>query len=314
MMLNRFARFTWGVLLYILAVILWGAFVRATGSGAGCGSHWPLCNGEVIPRAPQVETMIELTHRLTSGVALLLVVAMVVWAFRVYPRQHRVRRGATWSLVFIIVEALLGAGLVIFELVAHNASATRAFSMAAHLANTFILLAALSLTAWWASGGRALRWRGQGLLGWFFGIGFVSMLLIGMSGAITALGDTLLQTGVLSAAQSNHFLVQLRVFHPFISIACGIFLLYLAFYAARTRPGPAVLPLAQLMGVLFVVQLGVGAINVVLQAPVWLQLLHLLLADLIWIAMVLLAAAAFAVPQLAETPAVEPAARGVQTA
>ncbi|MFN8454080.1 MAG: COX15/CtaA family protein [Anaerolineae bacterium] len=76
--LDRFAKYVWTVLAYNLAVILWGAFVRASGSGAGCGSHWPLCNGEVIPRTPQMETLVEFTHRLTSGLALLLVIGLTI--------------------------------------------------------------------------------------------------------------------------------------------------------------------------------------------------------------------------------------------
>ena len=112
MKLSSFAKYTWGVLLFNLLVILWGAYVRATGSGAGCGSHWPLCNGEVIPRSPQIETIIEFTHRLTSGLSLLLIILLFIWAWRAYPRGSTVRLGASLSMVFIITEALIGAGLV----------------------------------------------------------------------------------------------------------------------------------------------------------------------------------------------------------
>ncbi|HEX5691237.1 MAG TPA: COX15/CtaA family protein, partial [Roseiflexaceae bacterium] len=111
---DRFRRYAWGVLGYNLLVIVWGAYVRASGSGAGCGSHWPLCNGTVLPRAPQIETIVELAHRLTSGLALIAVLGLVVWAVRLWPGSHRVRRGAFASLFFIILEALIGAGLVLF--------------------------------------------------------------------------------------------------------------------------------------------------------------------------------------------------------
>jgi heme A synthase len=144
MQLTRFAKYAWGVLAYNILVILWGAYVRATGSGAGCGSHWPLCNGEVIPRAEQVETLIEFAHRLTSGLSLLLVVGLLVWAFRSYPKGHLVRLGAGLSMFFIITEALVGAGLVLFEWVAQDVSSGRVISMAVHLVNTFLLLASLT--------------------------------------------------------------------------------------------------------------------------------------------------------------------------
>jgi heme A synthase len=93
----RFARYAWGVLAYNVAVALWGAFVRATGSGAGCGNHWPLCNGAVTPQTPAWATVIEFTHRATSGIDLLLVAVLAIWAFRAFPKQHPARLGAALS-------------------------------------------------------------------------------------------------------------------------------------------------------------------------------------------------------------------------
>src|SRR5215210_628478 len=165
--MDRFARYSWTTLAFTLAVILWGATVRATGSGAGCGSHWPLCNGEVVPRSPRIETVIELTHRVTSGIALLLVIGLVVLAFRWRPRGHAARKAAGWTLFFMLTEAAVGAGLVLFELVADNQSIARALFMATHLINTFFLLGAMTLTAHFASGRAPFRLRGQGsLAGW----------------------------------------------------------------------------------------------------------------------------------------------------
>lgn len=148
---RRFAKFAWAALGYNLLVIVWGAYVRASGSGAGCGAHWPLCNGLVVPRAAAVETLVEFSHRLTSGVVLVIAVAMVIMAFRSFPRGSIVRKGAVAVLVLTIAEALIGAGLVLFELVAHDTSIKRALSMSMHLVNTFFLLGALTLTAHWAT-------------------------------------------------------------------------------------------------------------------------------------------------------------------
>src|SRR5690606_14224270 len=167
----RLARFAWFTVAANLLVILWGAFVRASGSGAGCGNHWPLCNGEVVPPSPTLATVIEFTHRLTSGVALLLVVALVVGARRALPRGHRVRAAAWVCLGVMILEALIGAGLVRFELVADNASMARALTLGAHLLNTLVLLAALVLTALWAGGAPPLRWREAGRSRWLLGLG-----------------------------------------------------------------------------------------------------------------------------------------------
>ncbi|HYG64390.1 MAG TPA: COX15/CtaA family protein, partial [Thermoanaerobaculia bacterium] len=186
--MDRFARYSWFTLAYTIAVILWGAAVRATGSGAGCGSHWPLCNGEVVPRAPGVETLIEFSHRVTSGLALLFVVGLAVAAFRSRPRGHSARRAALWSLFFMLTEAAVGAGLVLFEMVADNQSMARALWMGAHLINTFFLVAAMTLTVHFAGGGAPFRLRGQGSAGGWLALGFAGLLLSGVSGAVAALG------------------------------------------------------------------------------------------------------------------------------
>jgi len=298
MQLNRFALYAWGLLLYHLLVIIWGDFVRATGSGAGCGHHWPTCNGQVIPRAAQIETIIEFTHRLTSGLAGLLVIILVVWAFRAYPKGHVVRFGAVLSLIFIISEGLIGAALVRFELVAYNPSLVRAFVVAGHLVNTFALLAFLTLTAWWAAGGKPLRWRGQGYQTWLLGLGLLAVIGLGASGVVTALGDTLFPVASLvegvkrDFSPAENFLVRLRVIHPLLAMLSGLYMLVLgavfqtAPYSLETRR------LARGLIALFFLQLGVGIINLLLLVPVWTQLVHLLMADLVWITLVLLSASA----------------------
>jgi heme A synthase len=296
MKMTNFARYAWSVLGYNLLVILWGAFVRATGSGAGCGSHWPLCNGELIPRAPAIETLVELSHRITSGLALVAMAVLLVWAFRIYPKGHRVRSGAAFSMVFLLVEALIGAGLVLFEYVAANVSLARAYWIAGHLLNTFLLLAALTLTAWWAMGGAPLRVRGQGLVGWMLGAALLGMLILGADGGITALGDTLVLTAGISPTESAIVagLVNLRLYHPLLALAVGAVVVFAARVASPARPDGTTQRLSRGVIGLFAAQLLLGALNVALKAPVWIQLVHLLLADLIWITLILLAAAALA--------------------
>lgn len=295
---QNFTRYAWFVLGILILVILWGAVVRATGSGAGCGSHWPRCNGVVIPRDPEIETIIEFTHRVTSAFSGVLVLGMLVWAFRLFPKGHIVRKGAALSTFFIITEGLVGAGLVLFELVAHNASLTRAVSMAVHLVNTFLLLGAAALTAWWAGGGKPVRWRGQGNVGWLVLVGAILMIILGASGAVTALGDTLFPAGTLTEGISQdflptaHFLVRLRIYHPIIAILTGVYMVVAAAYIERERPGVQTLILSRAVKIIFGVQLVAGFINVLLLAPIWMQIVHLLLADLLWIAIVLLGATA----------------------
>jgi heme A synthase len=300
MRVTNFAKYAWGVLIYNLVVILWGAFVRASGSGAGCGSHWPLCNGEVIPRAPQIETLIEFTHRLMSGLSLVLIIVLLVWAFKAYPKGNIVRKGAVLCMVFIMTEALVGAGLVLFEWVAQDASVARALAMTVHLANTFFLLAVITLTAWWASEGATPIWRGNGSTLIWLGIGLAGLMVLGMSGALTALGDTLfpvtsLEQGLTQDFSSTaHFLIRLRVLHPTVAIVVGIYLILLAGAMRNSRSGDDVRRFSLGLTFVYIVQLAAGFVNILLLAPVWLQLVHLLLADLSWIMLVLLSSATLA--------------------
>lgn len=294
---KRFARYAWGVLGYNLLVIVWGAFVRATGSGAGCGDHWPLCNGEVIPREPALETLIEFSHRLTSGIALLSVVVLLIWAYRAYPKHHRVRKASLATMILMVIEALIGAGLVLLELVAYNPSIARAYWMAAHLVNTFFLVAAITVTAWWASGGAPVRLRNQGVVGQTLLGALVCALFISASGAVTALGDTLILGGGLTAEDSPVVgtLIGLRVYHPILAVMIGIVIVIAAMVTKHQRPSPHVERLGRWVIGLYVLQLGLGTLNIWLKAPVWLQLVHLIVADAIWIALVLLTVSALAV-------------------
>ena len=275
--------FTFWLTGYTVVVILWGAFVRATGSGAGCGSHWPLCNGEVIPRSPTVETLIEFGHRLSSGLLGILVLALVVVAFRAYPRGHRVRKGAMWTLFFVVTESLLGAGLVTFEWVAANDSEERVYVMAFHLVNTFLLLGVMTLTAWFANGGAPLRLRGRPSMVAPVMAALLGVMVVGTSGAVTALGDTLVLTEGVQPEDSPVVarLVASRFYHPTVAIAV---LVLVGFVGLKNRTYGRPLTIA------YLVQLALGALNVYLEAPVWMQLVHLAVADVIWILLVLLVA------------------------
>lgn len=297
---SRFARYAWLVLAYNVGVVLWGAYVRASGSGAGCGRHWPRCNGVVIPRSPSAETLIEFTHRATSGIALLAVVALLWMAFRRFPGGHPARLGAVLSMVLMLTEAGVGAGLVLLEYVAGNTSPWRAAWMAVHLANTFLLLAALALTAWWASGGRPVRLRGQGIAGFLAITPLVLVLLVGITGAVTALGDTLFPKTSVGVPGGVHFLERLRIVHPLLAIAAAFFTLAAASRLRALRPGRRTARLSSAASMLLVIQLLVGVFNVALLAPIGMQIIHLLVADALWLALVLLAASALGVERDAQ--------------
>lgn len=293
-----FTRYAWSVVAANLFVIVWGALVRATGSGAGCGRHWPLCNGTVLPLTTAAETVIEFTHRVTSGLALLLVLLLFGWSRRTFPGGHRARRAAGWALLFISVEALIGAGLVLFEFVGTNDSPGRAIYLAAHLLNTFLLLGALALTAHWSTGpGRSdppRRGARRGLLG----TGLVAILAVAMTGAVAALGDTLFPATSLregfraDADPAAHILIRLRVLHPVLAILAGLYLSMMVWMVGRRRPDPLLARRGTAVTGLVLIQLCVGIANLFLLAPTSMQLVHLLVADLLWIATVVYAAEA----------------------
>jgi heme A synthase len=338
----KLARFAWGVLVYNLVVIAWGAYVRATRSGAGCGAHWPLCNGEVIPQAPGVEMLVEFSHRVSSGLALLAVVALLVWTWRACAAGHPARRAAAWAMVFMLAEAGVGAALVLFRLVADNASMARALFMSVHLTNTFLLLACLASTAWWLRAGAAgteagatelagteagatglgatkavatelgatarvdggaakgVSWRtppGPSALRARLLIGSAAILVAGISGAVAALGDTLFPSGTLAQAlgadlsPTSHLLIRLRLLHPAIAVVVAAGLAVMGVRLAIESRGTTRTLGFTVAGVALV-QVLAGFVNVLLLAPVAMQMAHLLIADALWIGFVLLGASA----------------------
>jgi cytochrome c oxidase assembly protein subunit 15 len=289
-------------------VILWGAFVRVTGSGAGCADHWPLCNGELLPRAPRLETVIELTHRVTSGLAGLLSLGVTWLALRT-PRGSPVRGAALGALVLMLVEGAIGALLVKKGLVDKDASQARALVVGLHLGNTFLLLAAQLLTLHFASGGGRLAVRARpGLALTFLGL-LMLVLLVGSSGAVTALGDTLFPAQGLAAgmrddfAEGAHFLVRLRVWHPVLALATGAVVTYAAQSLRSASDDPQVARWALWVIGAFILQVALGSLNLVLLAPAWLQVLHLLLADVLWLALVQLSLVALSAPRTSSVSA-----------
>ena len=291
---RRFTTFAWILLAYNFAVILWGVYVRASGSGAGCGAHWPLCNGVIIPPTPKIQTLIEFIHRVSSGFTLILAIVLVIWAWRAFPKGHLLRISSAGVFVFTISEAIIGAALVLLELVDTNASIYQVVSLVTHLVNTFLLLACLSLTAWWATFGEPKKIKWTGKQSWLLLIGLLGTILIGSTGAVTALGDTLFPSQNLSQGMAQDFsptanyLIRLRIIHPILAITIGIYVLGLALWLRRKNSITPIRQIGAWLSGVILLQLCLGAINVLLRAPVWMQLTHLFVSDQVWIGLVLL--------------------------
>lgn len=292
---KSFTRYAYFVIWYVVAVIMWGAFVRATGSGAGCGEHWPTCNGQVLPRTDDVKMMIEFSHRVTSGVSLICVLGLVWFSKRLYPKTHAVRRAASWSFAFICGEAAVGAMLVLLALVANNDSVLRALVIALHLLNTFLLLYWLVYTAESSklSTSEVKPWPWKGVRAPLFAC-LVIFCITGSTGAIVALGDTLFPSASLAEglaadfSPATHFLIRLRVLHPVIAVLGSVYMLIQLSALPRDFVGLVDPKRAKVVTWLLLAQLAGGVVNVILLAPVPMQMFHLVLADITWIALVAL--------------------------
>jgi len=278
-------------LAYTLFVVVFGAVVRITGSGAGCGQHWPTCHGEIVHLPRSLETAIELTHRVTSGLTLVAIAWLGFSTRKHTERGHPARRWALWSFAFLIVESLVGAVLVLFALVGQNSSWMRAVVMAVHLVNTSLLLGAIHGTALALSepGTSSMRERPTlNRLAFRVLLGAMLLLVVSAAGAVTALGDTLYPVAASaghgdvlleSASEGAHFLERLRGFHPLLAILAASYLLYVAVDGAQGR-------LRFLLLALLGFQLSLGVANIALGAPGWMQVAHLSVGTLLWLSWV----------------------------
>ncbi|HEY5380922.1 MAG TPA: COX15/CtaA family protein [Acidobacteriaceae bacterium] len=266
----------------MVLVILWGAVVRATGSGAGCGANWPLCNGGLLPHHPRIQTLIEFTHRATTGACSVLALVVLGWTFLARRRGDRARTAAVWSVLLLLVEAFLGRALVLHGWVDQNTSDARTIMQSIHFTNTLLLLAAFTLTWWWLRGAtshpastraRSLAWVALGLT-----------IITGATGSVAALADTLFPSPSLRIGFAQDFaagaplLVHMRWLHPAAAVLAVIAAAALCFYLRATA--------ARWIACLLLLQIALGLADLFALAPISLQILHLLGADLFWIALV----------------------------
>ncbi|MBS1724142.1 MAG: protoheme IX farnesyltransferase [Armatimonadetes bacterium] len=295
---TRIARIALAFLAYTVLVILWGAFVRASFSGDGCGTHWPTCGGEILPVGKEAKTYIEFSHRVSSALFGLIGLGLGIWAIFNRKRFPGLVSVALGMGFFTFTESMLGRALVLKGHVAADHRNERGFWMGLHLVNTFFLILTVAWYAWIVTGRPRLRWRGQGPVLGALGFAAVGMLFLGVTGAIAALGDMLSPSATVieglrkDVDPTSHLFVRLRALHPFIATSIGVFLIFLVSYLNRVRPSEEVRRGGKLVLGLFIGQMAFGFLNLLMQAPIPMQIGHLLLADLIWIAFLYLTAGA----------------------
>lgn len=297
---GAFKRYAWFMLAYNMAVVLWGVFLRASKSGDGCGQFWLTCHGEVLPSAPQFKTVIEFVHRIMSAIDGLLMIVLLVWAFWIW---RSVRDATSLSILkttaaaffFVLTEGAVGAGLVLTGNTAETLTAERPFWMAAHLINTYVLLAFLTLTARRASGGLPLRLRGT--QAGSIGLGVAAILVVSITGSIAALANMIFPSGTLTEgmakdfSETSHLLLRLRLLHPITAILASVFIIFLTGWVVKQREGDrSVSRWGNVVTILVLLQIAFGSATLLMLGPIIMQLGHLLLADAVWISFVMLGA------------------------
>lgn len=297
-----FHRFACGLIVYNLVVVVWGAYVRASGSGAGCGDNWPHCGsgGEFVPTAAAAGTWIEWTHRASTMVLGPILLALAIWAFVSFKKGSPVRKAALGVLLFTAIEAWIGRHLVLNKLVVDDASTQRAIWMSLHLANILSLMACLTLTAWFSRGAARVRWMEHGKLAVLWAMSFVGVIVLAITGALSALGDTLYPATSLVAGMQQDFaaeatlLLRTRPLHPLTATLVSVFVAWTILQTMRERPTSAMQKMGRVALLLLGAQYVFGWWNLLMLAPIWAQLTHLLLANLLWVGLVALGAAALA--------------------
>jgi cytochrome c oxidase assembly protein subunit 15 len=286
------ARFAWTALYWNVAVVLWGAYVRVTGSGAGCGNRWPFCDGDLVGASANGQTIVEFTHRITSVISLLVVTGLVVWCWRVTKKGDWARYSAVLAVALLANEALLGAALVLLKHVGNDQSAGRILLLCLHFGNTLLLLATLSLTATWLSNGISSftvisKWREVGSIG----VGLLATMVTGITGAVAALADTLYPATSLASSLAQDFrsgtpaLSRVRLLHPAVATIAACYVLWIIWRSSieRNRFSRSAIALITLL----FMQVVIGMTNVLFLTPIWLQITHLFAADALWILLVL---------------------------
>lgn len=282
--------FSWVIIAYTIAIILWGAWVRLSGSGDGCGDHWPLCNGEVVPSELIKKTWIEYSHRISTAVYGVLILAQVWLTRRLFPRNHPSRFWALMTLLFTITEALIGRQLVKAGLVNESTDLSRLIVMPLHLINTSLLLFSGVMTAESVEHGgsprRALSPEARRKGGAYV----IGLSLVLISGAIAALGSHLMPSESLlhglakDMAADSHPAVRLRLFHPLLALTVPVALVTFARISTASNPHSHH-SLQAIWYRRFVITLCcavvVGVATLGLLAPLWLKVTHLLMTNIL---------------------------------
>ncbi len=300
------------ILGYSLLVIIFGAFVRASLSGDGCGVHWPDCYGSILPKGAPLQTYIELTHRTTSGFLIILSAALAIASFRLFPKGSLHRKAGLLTLVSVLISAAIGAALVLNKWVEFDRSAARAITMPLHLVNNYFLIGTLLLLALPAEIVNKIRFRKQGEVGGLVWGSLTAMFVLGGTGALSAMGKTAFSNELATAqglsdrlqlhmAADAHPLLKGGISHPLIATGAFILILLTCRQLVRRRPSEQVSFWSNMTSGSMVFQMLLGLVNLIASAPVALQLFHLAAAVFTFGSFSMMSFHAFATAEKEET-------------
>jgi len=275
--LNSYAKS--GLFLSIVSILA-GAFVRATGSGDGCGATWPTCKGRIIPALTDTSELIEFSHRSVSG--LLLIVTLIIFSkTRKFQKGSLVKSVTNYLTFFVIFEAVIGAVIVLFEWVGLNSSLPRIVAVPIHLVNTFGLLGCFAIL-------NKILQDDLKEIKLIFNRNFILIsslfLLSGATGSITALADVLFPSASFIEGfledfdKTSEVLTRLRILHPIISSALSVVL-----YVYSTRINKKYGVSVKLLKTFVIIAVLLGVFNVISNIVLPLSILHLAIADFLWI-------------------------------
>ena len=268
-----------GIVLSILSILA-GAFVRATGSGDGCGSTWPTCKGKIIPQLSDTSEIIEFSHRSISGI-LLIVTLIIFTKSRNMSKGSIIRTMVNFLTFFVVFEAAIGAVIVLYEWVGLNSSLPRIVAVPIHLVNTFGLLACYAILY------KVLLNNFKNIKQlWDRRFVFVAFLFLlsGATGSITALADVLFPSasfyeGVMEDFdRTSELLTRLRILHPIVATGLSVALIIESRKIQKDYKIDV-----KFLQLLVIVAVTLGVLNVLSNIVLLLSIFHLAIADLLWI-------------------------------
>ena len=285
--LTYFLSYVWGLLIFTVAVIISGDIVQSTESGAGCGDSWPKCEGSLVPAIENIHTAIEFIHRALTSVLSVGYLGLLAWSYLLFGRRQLVWRSVLFSAFVLLLEILIGAALVFFGWVEDDASWGRVIVDSLHVVNTLILLASLVLILFWASESENRSISKEYSRGRFLIAAIGIVMVITITGTINSLADTLYFSDqvVVEETPIAQLLVSVRAVHPLVAII-GAFLIVGSIYMVMEDPKVTYSGLGfGIFGILFL-QIIVGILNIALLTPVETQIIHLSLADALWVLLI----------------------------